>query len=123
VAGGFGGFPITMVAKVVPMSVKAFAVVMGHVRCWLRDLNQVEMRTIITMMAVGEGYKPVSLRTRVKEKSSARPGSREYRPPSPRSRDPSHALRWQTRWRRIDCSVRFSADSVRGVIRCCQRSR
>jgi len=83
----------------------------------LGNLNQVEMRTLIAMMAVEKGCKAVSLRTRVKEKASARPGIREYRPPSPYSLDPSHALCRQTRRRGIDRSGRFSSGGVRGVIR------
>jgi hypothetical protein len=116
-AGGSDRFSTTVLVEAVPMSMRAFLLMVMVVAMRLLRLDQVEVRTVITMMTMEKGRKAVSLRTRVKEKASARPGIREYRPPSPRSRDPSHANRWQTLWRRIDCSDRFSSGSGRGVIR------
>jgi hypothetical protein len=79
VAGGFSLFPMTMLRKVMSMRVKACffrlsTMVMGHLRRWFGNLNKVEVRAVITMMAVEKWRKPVSLRTRVKEESSALPG-------------------------------------------------
>jgi hypothetical protein len=37
--------------------------VMKHLRRWFGSLNEVKVRTVITMMAVEKWRKPVSLRT------------------------------------------------------------
>jgi hypothetical protein len=97
VAGGFSLFAMTMLEKVMPMRVKALffmlcAMVREHLRRWFGNLNKVEVGAVITVMAVEKWHKPVSLRTRVKEQSSAVPGLWEYRAPLPRSRDLSHCL-------------------------------
>jgi len=97
-AGGLSFYPILpMLGKLMPMRMNACffmfsTMVIEHLRCWLRNLNKVEVMTAITMMAVEKCCKPVSLRTGVKEKSPAIPGIWEYRRPPLYSRDPSHCL-------------------------------
>jgi hypothetical protein len=92
VAGAVGRVLISM-AVMWPVLVVVSAVKMASSRHWSPTLNQMEVRTIITIVAVKKARQSVSRGARIEKKSSSRAAIREYRSPPLRLPDPPHVSR------------------------------
>jgi hypothetical protein len=97
-ASAISRFDMIIVVKIARMVMGALflmgsAVRMTHSRSWLLSFDQMDVRTMITMMLVEEGGKAFSCCSCVKEKPSTCTARRECGAPPSCSHDLSHAPR------------------------------